>query len=130
MIILTSFNDHDLEDYPDHKVYSISDKQPYDLNLSNVKYDRMNVFIPSSNLLGLTREVFSERYLGELENKQDDIKKVVRDLFFSSTDSGVFLCCWCNENFQKEKSWFCHRVIIKKFMDKYFPYIDVEMRGA
>ena len=129
MLILTSFNDHDIEDYPDHKVYSISDKQPYDLDLSNVKYNKMNVFVPSSNLLGLSIEDFSERYFGELENKQEEIKKVIRELFFSSDDSRILLCCWCNENFKKEESLFCHRLIIKKFMDKHFPYIQVELRG-
>jgi len=129
VLILTSFNDHDIEDYPDHKVYSISDKQPYDLDLSNVKYNKMNVFVPSSNLLGLSIEDFSERYFGELENKQEEIKKVIRELFFSSDDSRILLCCWCNENFKKEESLFCHRLIIKKFMDKHFPYIQVELRG-
>ena len=129
MLILTSFSDHDVEDYPDYKVYSISDKQPYDLDLRDIKYDRINVFVPSSNLLGLSRDVFSERYFEELENKQEEIKKVVRDLFFASANSGAILCCWCNENFRKEESWFCHRVIIKKFLDQYFPYIKVELRG-
>lgn len=129
MIILTSFNDHDIDLHPEYKIYSISDKQPIDLDLCDVKYDRMSVFIPSSNLLDLSKEVFSERYFEELENKQEEIKKVIRELFFSSDDSHILLCCWCNENFKKEESLFCHRVIIKKFIDKHFPYIQVELRG-
>ena len=128
MIILTSFNDRDLEN-SGYKVYSISDKQPSDLNLSEIKYDRLNVFIPSSKLLGLSNEIFSERYFEELKDKREEIKKIVRDLFFPSADSGVFLCCWCNENFKKTESLFCHRVIIKNFMDQYFPYIKTELRG-
>jgi hypothetical protein len=129
VLILTSFNDYDIVNDPEYKVYSISDKQPSDLNLSEVKYDRMSVFIPNSNLLGLSKEVFSKRYFEELENKQEEIKKVIRELFFSSDDSCILLCCWCNENFKKEESLFCHRVIIKKFLDKHFPYIKVELRG-
>ena len=129
MIILTSFNDHDIEDNLDYKIYSISDKQPIDLDLSNIRHDRMSVFIPRSNFLGLNREEFSKRYFEELESRQEEIKKAVRDLFFSSDDSRILLCCWCNENFKKEETLFCHRVIIKNFMDKYFPYINVELRG-
>lgn len=138
MLILTSFDDPDVVD-PKYKVYSISDKQPNDLDLSyiidekgnrsKIKYNRMNAFAPSSNLLGLNKENFSERYFEELENKQIEIKKALRELFFSSDDSRILLCCWCNENFKKEESLFCHRVIIKKFMDQYFPYINVELRG-
>jgi len=128
LIILTSFNDHDI-DLPEYKIYSISDKQPNDLDFDVVKHDRMNVFIPNSSLLGLSSEDFSERYWEELESKQEEIKKVIRELFFSSDDSRILLCCWCNENFKKGETLFCHRVIIKKFMDKYFPYINVELRG-
>jgi len=129
VLILTSFNDHDVEYYPDYKVYSISDKQPNDLDLGKIKYDRMKVFIPSSNLLGLSSEDFSTRYFEELESRQEEIKKTIRELFFTSDDSHILLCCWCNENFKKEETLFCHRVIIKKFMDKHFPYIKVELRG-
>lgn len=127
MLILTSFSDHDIDD-PEYKIYSISDKQPNDLDLSIVKYNRLNVFVPSSDLLGLNNEVFADKYLKELENKQVEIKKVIREMFFSS-DSCIVLCCWCNENFKKEESLFCHRIVIKTFMNKYFPYIKVELRG-
>lgn len=130
MIILTSFNDHDIDLHPEYKIYSISDKQPSDLDLSNIKYGKIEVFVPNSVLFSkLTEQVFSEMYLEELENRLEEIKKVMRDLFFSSDKSSILLCCWCNENFKKEESLFCHRVIIKKFMDKHFPYIQVELRG-
>lgn len=127
MIVLTSFGD--IPNFLDYKVYSISDKQPSDLNLGAVKYDRLDVFVPGPNLLNLSNEDFVIAYEKELEDKREEIKKVVRDLLFSSVDSGVLLCCWCSKDFHKEKKTFCHRIIIKDFIKKYLSYVKTEMRG-
>jgi hypothetical protein len=127
LIILTSFSD--IVNFSDHKVYSISDKQPSDLQLSEIKYDRLSIFVPV-DLLGLDCSDFRNKYSEYLINNLDEIKKVVRDILFSSVDTGVLLCCWCSDNFHKREEFFCHRIVIKDFMDTYLSYIQVELRGV
>lgn len=127
MIILTNFGD--IDNFPDYKVYSIADKQPIDLSLGDQRYEKLSIFVPDSSLSGLDPERFSDQYLNNLESKQEEIKRVVRDLLFSSVDSGILMCCWCNEDFYKGDQPFCHRIVIKKFMDRLLSYVKIELRG-
>lgn len=126
MLILTSFSD--INNFPDYKVYSITSKQPNDIGLSEIKYDRLPIFIPKTEFMGLEREIFSEKYLQFLKDHQEEIKNTIRDVLFSSVDTGVLLCCWCNENFHKGNNFFCHRVIIRDFINNYVSYVSAELR--